>query len=104
VLKVRKYYLKLVECGLVDQPAVLPADRYRLSVAASRGGHPYVRRLELAALVLRPPPISLNHPLPIVAPATRASAGDATIQAVTMTSKEASRPITEIWTRQQDLR
>jgi hypothetical protein len=50
VRSVRTHCLKLVKCGLVDQPNVFPADRYRLSAAANRCDHPYVRRLEHAAI------------------------------------------------------
>jgi hypothetical protein len=46
---IRTHCLKLVKHGLVDQPNVFPADRYRLSAEATRPDHPYVRRLEHAA-------------------------------------------------------
>jgi hypothetical protein len=45
---IRAHCLKFVKLGLVEQPAILPARRYRLSQNASRD-HPYVRRLEQAA-------------------------------------------------------
>jgi hypothetical protein len=47
---IRAHGLKLMKLGLVEQPATLPARRYRLSAKASRD-HPYVRRLEHAAEV-----------------------------------------------------
>ena len=56
VRSVRAQCLKLVKCGLVDQPNVFPADRYRLSAAASRPDHSYVRRLERAAIAFGLPP------------------------------------------------
>jgi hypothetical protein len=46
---IRASCLKLVMYGLVDQPNVFPAHRYRLSAEASRRDHPHVRRLEQAA-------------------------------------------------------
>ena len=45
---IRAHCLKLVKLGLVEQPATLPARRYRLSQNANPD-HPYVRRLEQAA-------------------------------------------------------
>jgi predicted ArsR family transcriptional regulator len=50
VRSVRTHCLKLVKRGLVEQPNVFPAHRYRLSAAASRPDHPYVRRLERATI------------------------------------------------------
>ena len=44
---VRAQCLKLLKLGLVEQPAVLPARRYRLSARAC-GDHLYVRQLEHA--------------------------------------------------------
>jgi hypothetical protein len=46
---IRAYCLKLAKYGLVDQPNVFPAHRYRLSAKASQQDHPHLRRLEQAA-------------------------------------------------------
>ena len=50
VRSIRFHCLKLAKHGLVEQPSVFPMRRYRLSAAATRPAHPYVRRLEHAAV------------------------------------------------------
>ena len=50
VRSIRIHCLRLAKRGLVEQPSVFPMHRYRLSVAATRPDHPYVRRLEHAAV------------------------------------------------------
>jgi predicted DNA-binding transcriptional regulator len=50
VRSVRTQCLRLAKRGLVEQPSVFPMHRYRFSAAATRPDHPYVRRLEHAAV------------------------------------------------------
>jgi hypothetical protein len=50
IRSIRILCLNLVKRGLVEQPSVFPMHRYRLSAAATRPEHPYVRRLEDAAV------------------------------------------------------
>jgi hypothetical protein len=50
IRSIRLHCLGLAKRGLVEQPSVFPMHRYRLSAAATRPDHPYVRRLENAAV------------------------------------------------------